>query len=122
MSDGPRFENPEFTGTADAEATIQRNHPEELLHVPVAVSLYAPDLDWAQSVCAQLAAHPDPRVRGNAVLGFGHLARRFRCLDRNIVMLIKAALHDPSQYVRGQAVTAADDIAHYLHWTIDTDD
>ena len=123
LSDKPKFKNPVFEGTAEAEATIQRNDPKEISHISIAVTLYAPSLDWPQSICICLAAQSDPVVRGNAILGFGHLARRFGCLDKNTVLpLVEAALRDSHQYVRGQAVSAADDITHYLHWTIDTNE
>jgi hypothetical protein len=58
-------------------------------------------------------------VRGNAVLGFGHLARRFRRLDEGVVRpIIENALLDADPYVRGQADAAADDVAHFLGWKV----
>jgi len=65
----------------------------------------------------RLATHPDATVRGNAILGFGHLARRFRRLDRQTVEpLVTAALSDQSEFVRGQAEAASDDIGFFLKW------
>ena len=61
---------------ADVIAAIKRDDPDELLYVPVAVSLNAPELAWAIAICTRLASHDHPLVRGNAVLGFGRLARR----------------------------------------------
>ena len=38
-------------------------------------------------------------------------------LDENVVhSIIAAALHDPDEFVRGQAVSAADDTAFFLGW------
>ncbi|HEX8274323.1 MAG TPA: hypothetical protein VF615_16925 [Longimicrobiaceae bacterium] len=104
----------------DVEAVIARGLPDELLHVPVAVSLDPPDCAWAQEVCLRLAAHPHFNVRGNAVLGFGHLARTCGALEEARVRpIVEAALRDPHEYVRGQAEAAADDLAHFLGWTLD---
>jgi hypothetical protein len=33
--------------------------------------------------------------------------------------VVQAALRDPHEYVRGQAEAAADDLAHFLGWTLD---
>jgi hypothetical protein len=58
-------------------------------------------------------------VRGSALLGFGHLARRFRELDAGRVRpLLLAGLADPDPWVRGQADAAADDAEFYLGWRV----
>ncbi|MBB4638427.1 hypothetical protein [Longimicrobium terrae] len=106
-------------GPAEVEAAIARDRPEELLYAVVSASLYAEDAKWAESVCLRLATHPHFNVRGNALLGFGHIARVHRRLSRRQVLpLIEAGFHDPHEYVRGQAYGAADDIGHYLGWRI----
>ena len=110
-----QYEDPGLISVAEAEAAIVRNDPAELYLVPISVSLYAEDFEWAQGVCLRLADHPHGNVRGNALLGFGHLARRFRRLDRiRIEPLIRKGLQDTDDFVRGQADAAADDIAHFL--------
>ena len=102
------------------EAAIERNQPGELLYVPVWVSMDPPDCAWAQGGCVRLCGHPDVGVRGNAILGFGHLARTSGALDRERVKpLIEGALHDPEEYVRGQADSAARDVTFYLGWQIE---
>ena len=114
-----RYESIEFHGEESAEAAIARDEPAELLYVPVAASLYSDDLEWAQRLCVRLARHPHFNVRGNAVLGFAHLARRFRRLDRTAVEpLVAAALLDPDPYVSGHAREAIDDLRHFLGWQL----
>jgi hypothetical protein len=104
----------------DMEAAIGRNLPDELLYVPVWVSLDPPDCEWAQDVCLRLSSHPHYIVRGNAILGFGHLARTCGVLDAERVKpLIERGLRDADEYVRGQADSAADDVTHYLGWQIE---
>jgi len=101
------------------ESAISRNDPNELLYAVLSAALYSDDLDWAEGVCLQLAEHEHFNVRGNAILGFGHLARIHRRLDEGRVkLLIEAALEDESEYVRGQAESAADDVEFFLKWKV----
>ncbi|WP_363798899.1 hypothetical protein ABU614_02785 [Lysobacter firmicutimachus] len=109
----PLFQNGWTKG--DIETAIGRDRPDELLHVPIMVSMDPPDCAWAEAVCLSLARHPHVNVRGNAVLGLGHLARTCGRLDLSaVVPVLCAALKDPAPYVRDQAETAADDLSHFL--------
>lgn len=99
------------------EDAIERDDPIELMDVVFDVGLHADSREWAQSCCVQLAKHRSAQVRGNAVAAFGHLARRFGRLDpQRVHRLVEIALHDPSDYVREQASSAADDLATFLSW------
>src|SRR5690349_11616891 len=119
MTSRLRYESIEFHGEESADAAIVRNEPAELLYVPVAASLYSDDLEWAQRLCARLARHPHFNVRGNAILGFAHLARRFGRLDRAAVEpLVLEALADSDSYVRDHADAAVDDLRHFLGWDL----
>lgn len=102
--------------SAALEARAQ-NRVEELPELLVSVALYEIDLEWAASYCISLATHSDEFVRGNAILGFGHLARRFGALPEEAKAILIAGLGDGSAYVRGQASAAADDTAYFLGWT-----
>ena len=104
---------------AQVEAAMLRNEPEELLVAVLSAALHASNLEWAQGVCGTLSVHGHFNVRGNAILGFGHLARIHGRLDRVVVQpIIEAGLVDPNEYVRGQADAAADDVEHFLGWSI----
>src|SRR5262245_1725366 len=87
---------------------------EDLIEIPIAITnLGTPDPRWSEEICLQLASHENPGVRGNAVLGLGHLARTAGGLDRERCMpIITRALRDPDRYVRGHASSAADDVEH----------
>ncbi|MES3035275.1 MAG: hypothetical protein V4813_14855 [Gemmatimonadota bacterium] len=114
-----KYESIEFHGEPAAEAAIVRDDPAELLYVPVAASLYSENLEWAQGVCLRLSVHSHFNVRGNAILGFGHLARRFRQLDRSRVEpFLRSALLDADPYVAGHAYDAIDDVRHFLGWDL----
>ncbi len=103
----------------DVGAVMAESDPRTLLYVPIVVSMDPPDAKWAQAICVELAAHEHPNVRGNAILGFGHLVRTTGQLDRSVVLpLVVRALSDEDQYVRGRADAAVEDLEHYLGWAV----
>jgi hypothetical protein len=103
----------------DVEAAIARNDPDELQFVPITVALSSPELALAQEVCLKLCTHDHLKVRGNAIMSLGHLARRFRSLDEDKVRpLLESALNDKDEYVKMLAKSAADEIHQFLHWQI----
>ena len=113
----PKYEKIEELSKTEIEAAILRDNPEELLIAVLSAALYAEDAAWAEDVCVRLAAHKHENVRGNAILGFGHIARIDRRLtEATVKPLIEVALEDESAYVRGQAEGAKDDIKHFLRW------
>lgn len=104
----------------EVEDAIERDDPIELMDVITRVGYEASDREWAQSCCVQLSRHRSAHVRGNAIAGFGHLARRFGRLDPNTIRrLVDIALHDRSAYVREQAHSAAEDLRTFLEWEFD---
>ncbi len=103
----------------DVEVVLARSIPEELLYVPIVITMDPPDCAWAEAICLSLAEHPHFNVRGNAILGFGHLARACRRLDLAAVSpVVAAALQDEHESVRGHAEDAAGDILRYLGFHI----
>jgi hypothetical protein len=112
-----KYEAIEELSRDKVEAAIVRNDPQELLYAVLSAALYADDPDWAESVCLRLAEHEHFNVRGNAILGFAHIARIHGRLDRNLVTtVIEGALSDENDYVRGHAHDAADDIEFLLRF------
>jgi len=105
------------------EQALRDDDTEALLRAVIGVSMHADDWRYAQDLCIRLSSHAHFNVRGNAVLGFGHVARVHRRLDRALVQpIIQAALRDKSDYIRGQAVCAKDDTAFFLEWHYDETD
>ncbi len=114
-----KYEQIRDLSPGEVAAILRRDDPRELLYVPISVGLSAGDAGWAQDVCVGLAAHADERVRGNALLGLGHVARVHGFLDQARVQpLLQAGLRDESEWVRGQARSAADDVEHFLGWRL----
>ena len=109
--------DPQAAFRAEVEAAIERDDPAELMDVATRIGLDAEEREWAQSCCAQLARHRNAQVRGNAVAGLGHLARRFGRLDPNRVKrIVQIALCDRSEYVQEMARSAAEDLHTFLAW------
>lgn len=105
---------PELSHDA-VEAAILINNPEELSYAVLSAALHSDNPEWAEDVCLRLSGHEDFRVRGNAVPGFGHIARIHGKLNKKkILPLVEMALCDESDFVRGQAESAADDIEMFL--------
>ena len=114
-----RYEAVEPRSKEEVESAISRNTADELSYAVVSAALYSEDPIWAESICLRLAKHGHSNVRGNAILGFGHIARIHQRLDEQRVKpLLEAALREESVYVRGQADAAADDIEFFLQWKI----
>jgi|ERR1041384_1522072 hypothetical protein len=104
---------------ADAQRILSAGRADRLATAVLAVALHDDNLDFAQDFCLRASAAPDPLVRANAVLGLGHLARRFGRLDQNKVEpIVASALLDDDPYIRGQAEAAADDIQHFTRWRV----
>lgn len=102
---------------SDVEIVVLRGDPEELLYVPIVVGMNADMCEpgWAEKICLQLAGHEHFNVRGNAVLGLGHIARTCRTLNLDLaVPVIAEAMHDPHDFVRGHALSAAEELNTYL--------
>jgi hypothetical protein len=114
-----RYEAIPILGRGEIEGALNRNNPGELSYVVLSAALYSDDAEWAENVCMSLAKHEDPNVRGNAVLGLGHIARiHTKLTESGAKPVIEAALKDESDYVRGQASVAADDAEFFLGWRL----
>lgn len=96
---------------------VRRGDPEELLYAVLSVALHDNEPEFAESFCVEYSVHPHPNVRGNSVLGFGHIARIHGKLNIGKVKpIIIAALSDEDEYVRGQADNAKEDTEFFLKW------
>jgi len=114
-----KFQDLDHFTTGDLSAAMERNDPIELQMVSVTVALSCEDRLIAQEICLRLSGHSHEKVRGNAIMSLGHLARRFRNLDEQTVKpIIESALQDADEYVRVHAKSAADEIHQFLGWSI----
>ena len=104
---------------AEIESAISINDPEELLYAVLSAALYADDREWAEGICLRLSNHEHFNVRGNAILGLGHIARIHGVLNElKAKPVIEAALMDQNAYVKGHANEAASDVEFFLKWKV----
>jgi hypothetical protein len=113
-----QYEPIEPGSRAAAEQAAASENAETVAKAVLAVALHD-EADWAVAFCERFARHTEAGIRGSALLGFGHLARRFRRLNGECVRpLLEAGLVDPDPWVRGQAESAADDVESFLGWRL----
>lgn len=119
IEEKPIYEAIEEFSPAEIEAAIEQDDIDKLIYAVLSAALYADDSEWAENVCLRLANHEHFNVRGNAILGFAHIARIHRRLNKEKVRpVIVAALNDENEYVRGQAECTAADVNFFLKWRI----
>lgn len=108
------YEQLHYEGPQALLDAITANDADVLGPMIIAAALNEDDFDIAYAACVQLSSHPDEVVRGNAILGFGHLARLFGRLGHEAPSIVKRGFVDASAYVRGQAYAAAGDLQYFL--------
>ncbi len=79
------YPNPDELLRKRFDRAVELDDPFELQRLLLDLAHGAQDREWAECCCARLARHHNANVRGDALAGFGHLARRFGILDRNRV-------------------------------------
>lgn len=112
------YKSPDPPDEIGEQLELLQNEPDELKRFIVGIALYHPDGARVELACRSYVGHDDEEVRGNAILAFGHLARRFRVLSPDIKPLIESALLDDSAHVKGQAWAAASDVRFFLGWNV----
>ena len=107
----------------EIETVIEEDELEEVLSATIDIALASPDADWAIDCLIRLAGHADTDVRGNAMIGFAHLAGRFGELPKEkVAPVLQAGLRDPRSHVREQAGAALDELGERLGWSLADDE
>jgi hypothetical protein len=110
-----QYEEPAPLRHEEVLRILREGSGEEIERALIAVALLDENFDFGLSVVLQCAMSDQPSVRGTAILCLGHLARiHGRIPEDPVVDLVKAALVDENEYVRGHAESAADDIALFV--------
>lgn len=105
-----------------AAEAIAADDVKTLLLVVIVASLHHENREWATQLALELARHSDATVRGNSILAFSHIARRFRALDESARPVIERGLVDAEPRVLHKARDAAHDIRHFLGWSFGVGD
>jgi vesicle coat complex subunit len=99
------------------QKAIAEDDIEKLIYVSLFASLYYEDRSFAENTCIKLSAHSNSNVRAMAIESFEHIARIDRELNEEIIKpIIKEALKDENEFVRGKAEETKDATKHFLKW------
>ncbi len=111
------YEPIKYYSQSEIEKALAKNDADKLLLIVLSVALYSDDYEYAENFCVQLSNHECYVVRGNAIQGFGHIARIHGKLDEErIKPIIEKALKDENKFIRGNAIDAKDDARTFLKW------
>lgn len=112
------FSQPAYPGASTLRAAIADDDVNQLPVLIIAAALNEDDRSSLENACIALSSHPNETIRGNAILGFGHIARRFQAIGDSVHEIVRRGTKDESEYVRGQAYAAADDLECFLGLTL----
>ena len=97
---------------------LKNGSDEEKADLAIALGFDCPDYGFAQSMCIQLLQIENECIRGNAVIGLAHIARRFRKLDKRVVKPYLLRELRKNEQCRDLIAEAISDINIYLGWNI----
>ena len=98
---------------------IKNNDEEALITLPIKLGFCHENWNFIQMVSIKLSDHPNETIRGNSFFGLQYAAMNHRKLEKNIVKpILLRGLKDESEWVRGKAEFAIEDINHYMNWNI----
>ena len=110
----------EFSDSEIWEA-IKNDDREALILIPIKLGFCHDNWRFTQEVSVRLSEHPDETIRGNSMRGFAYTAMNHGKLEKNIVKpVLLRALKDSSDWVKGCAQDAIDDVNNYMGWRIGT--
>ncbi|WP_057913623.1 CPCC family cysteine-rich protein [Peribacillus muralis] len=73
------------------------------------------NLDFVQDIMIDFSEHEDATIRGTAIRCFGHIAKKYEKINKNLILLmINQGLQDKSTFVRKQSRSALVDINFYI--------
>jgi len=95
---------------------LKSNEPKRIIDALISLAFNDDDLEFVENLCIEFSHNDNNNIRSIAILCFGHLARIHGHLNTDKVLpIVKGALIDKSEIVRGQAENAKDDIYQYLN-------
>jgi len=100
---------------SDVWDAIKSDDVEALTLIPIKLCFCHENWRFVQDVSVRRSEHPNEYVRGNSFRGFAYTAMNLNKLEKNIVKpILLRGIKDESDWVKGCAQDALDDINHYL--------
>jgi hypothetical protein len=104
-----KYESIKKYSESEIEQAVKDDEAAKLSLVVLSVALFSDDFERAENFCVRFSKHEHFNVRGNAIQGFGHIARIYGKLNEaSIKPIIVTALKDENEDVRGNAIDAED--------------
>jgi hypothetical protein len=103
---------------SEISETLSNGSIESIIMLPLSVGLNHPNWKFAQSICIQLYAHSDWRVKANALQGLEYIARSKGKLEKHLVkpILLDALRSSIHEDLDSQNIVAT--INRLLKWKI----
>jgi hypothetical protein len=108
-----KYSEPQPIERNDVLSALASTDEDRAAEAIVRMSYCELDGAWAEQTCLSALTDPRRKVKIAALIGVGHVARRFHSLNRyKVLPLIRVLLDDPEY--RGIAEDALDDIAMFV--------
>ena len=90
---------------------IDSKNKENVVKGLLGLAVYGSDFEFIQDTLVNFSKSEDENIRGIAILGFGHIARLYGKINKDVVMpIVQNGLKDKSEIAKGQSAAALDDI------------
>ncbi|MCY8937862.1 CPCC family cysteine-rich protein [Peribacillus frigoritolerans] len=94
---------------------INSGDTEKVINGLLELSVSSDDLDFVQDIMVMYSEYEDVKIRGTAILCLGHIAKVYKKINKELVLLIiNQGFQDESSFVREQSRLALDDINFYI--------
>ncbi|MFJ8072319.1 CPCC family cysteine-rich protein [Peribacillus sp. NPDC096447] len=94
---------------------INSGDTEKVINGLLELSVSSDDLDFVQDIMVMYSEYEDAKIRGTAILCLGHIAKVYKKINKELVLLIiNQGFQDESSFVREQSRLALDDINFYI--------
>ncbi len=94
---------------------INSGDTENVINGFLELAVSTDDPDFVQEILVMYSEHEDAKIRGTAIFCLGHIAKVYKKINKELVLLIiNQGFQDESSFVREQSRLALDDINFYI--------
>lgn len=109
------YEEPAKLSLTCLDRLLSSEKDDEVERALLSLVFHDADTDQVLGKIFDLALSDRPAVRGTAILCLGHAARIHKAIPSHPTLeIIKSGLTDANDYVRGHAISAAEDIEMFV--------
>jgi hypothetical protein len=93
---------------------LESTNPNKVLMALLSVVMNSDDYNFSIETIQRFLKHENEYVRGAAIECISHAARLWRKLPHRFIDAVHHAIHDPSDWVKGKADFAMDDLTIFI--------